>query len=325
MLQNHPGLVAPFTHLRLGPIAWITAQDVLKSHYTTEVTAMKCKDHGTSDAERPVMCLFEAVATLLTLAHNLKAISTSAVCVSSFDSLKCSYSLADCHKKPATIPADRSIGQAESNLQSRLEEITVEADYANFLLPPGLIMSLSLADCSSLKRLVVPYESLFQWIQTNRGYWWQPRGYHPEIEPSRVLPPSLESVHLGFGIGRRTFPVTQWLDRLIADDVILPKLRQVQLQYSHNVISTAWGMCVLPNHANNYPASLQRWQASRVKLTTTFGTQKFREDEGERQKSEQYTLGDLASAIKKCLTTTHDQLEKEPEMMAALGYVPRPT
>jgi len=97
-------------------------------------------------------------------------------------------------------------------------------------------------------------------------------------------------------------------------------------------------------YSNNkeFPAALQRWRASRVGLTTAFGTTKFREIGWEepsgnlttaletrklyadaRQPERHYTTGDLIPVIEKCLATTHDQLEKEPEMMAALGYVLR--
>jgi hypothetical protein len=323
MLQNHPDLIASFTHLRLGPITESASRDILESHSAARESSKKHEEHSISDADASSLCVFERMTALLTIAHSLKAVSMSAMSVVGFQSLEASRTLFDCHNNPTTRPVNRSVEQARSNLHARLEEINIKADPCTVIPPTSLIMSLTFSNLSSLKRLVIPYEGLFQrqWIHDGGAV--RCTIYDlGKTEPHQILPPSLESLHASFDTYGTLYLDVQWFDKLMSDDVNFLRLRKVQLQYPYNLISIAWHMCSRPSLAKKLLAALRKWQASRVNLTTTFGIEKLIV-QNPRKATEHFTPGDLITTIEKCLATTHDQLENEPEMMAALGFVKR--
>ncbi|KAH6865139.1 hypothetical protein BKA58DRAFT_391457 [Alternaria rosae] len=340
MLRAHPDLVASFTHLRLGPMTMDAARDMYHTHSVAWDTYKKCSDHGARDAAKSIVCFFESMTALFTLAHSLKAISMSAMADTVYNEIDKALHAFGSHNKPTTISAYRLIRQARSDLQARLEEINVGASLVSDYLHNSLIMGLAPVAFSSLKRLVIPYEGLFDKICVHDWDTFGHRSHDPATTAlHQILPPSLESFHVSIS-HKRLWPDTQWLDRLIADDVNFPKLREVQLLYPYNIVSMGWHYRSMPfSNRKELPAALQRWQASRVNLTTAFGTTKFREVGWEppsgnlstafgtrklyvdaRQTERHYIPGDLIPVIEKCLATTHDQLENEPEMMAALGY-----
>ncbi|KAI4932287.1 uncharacterized protein J4E92_004187 [Alternaria infectoria] len=343
MLRIHPDLVASFTHLRLGPMTMDVARDSYEKHYTAWKISRGCYEHSTTDAERWTVCFFESMTVLFTLAHSLKATSFNGMSGTIFDEVNDAYNAFVCHNKPATISTHQPIRQARSDLQARLEEINVEVSLVGEYLHNSLIMGLDPVDFSSLKRLVIPYQYLFDKLCIHDRATFGHRIRDPATAELRhVLPSSLESLRTSIS-HENLWPGTQWLDNLIADDVNFPRLREVQLLYPYNIVSMGWHYRSIP-YSNNkeFPAALKRWRASRVGLTTAFGTTKFREIGWEepsgnlttaletrklyadaKQPERHYTTGDLIAVIEKCLATTHDQLEKEPEMMAALGYVLR--
>ncbi|KAI4710258.1 hypothetical protein J4E89_004709 [Alternaria sp. Ai002NY15] len=287
------------------------------------------------------LCFFESMTVLFTLAHSLKATSFNGMSGTIFDEVNDAYHAFVRHNKPATISTHQPIRQARSDLQARLEEINVEVSLVREYLHNSLIMGLDPVDFSRLKRLVIPYQYLFDKLCIHDRVTFGDRIRDPATAELRhVLPSSLESLRTSIS-HENLWPGTQWLDNLIADDVNFPRLREVQLLYPYNIVSMGWHYRSIP-YSNNkeIPAALQRWRASRVGLTTAFGTTKFSEIRWEepsgnlttetrklyadaRQPERHYTTGDLIPVIEKCLATTHDQLEKEPEMMAALGYVLR--
>jgi len=78
-----------------------------------------------------------------------------------FDDVKDAYHQFVRPNKPATISTHQPIRQARSELQARLEEINVEVSLVSEYLHNSLIMGLDPVDFSSLKRLVIPYQYLF--------------------------------------------------------------------------------------------------------------------------------------------------------------------
>jgi hypothetical protein len=324
MLHSHPDLVRFLTHLRLGPIPEDAADRMLETYVAAQEIRRTRKKHSLRDTSDSVMPVLEGMAALFTLAHSLTAMSMSAISVSSSCSLNTCLLLSRKQQMPTILSTKRSNEHVRSDLQGRLEEINVQLDYSGNQLPISLIMSLNLSECSNLKRLVMPYESLFTkpWNQSVNVI--LPTRHDYRTEPYHMFPPSLESVHMLFGKFGADFPDVQWLDKLMADDVHFPELSKIHLQCEYNILSTAWRLCRWPYRARKLPAALRRWQTSRINLTTAFGIEKLHHQD-ERHTTEQYITGDFVAAIDKGLATTLDQLENEPDMLAALGYVARST
>lgn len=321
LLQAYSTLVISFTHLRLGPISEDAARSIVSNHNAAQRPHMIHGDYSICDtAFKESRCTSAGMKVLLTLAHGLKCVSMGTVSSHSFDLLNaCILTGTDTY---STEVAMHSYEKARSDLQARLEEVNVDPDHPDAFPATSLVMSLHLSECSKLKRLVIPYRTLFKRPGDRLLSEFTPcrlveHRYY--TEPHRILPPSLESVHIIFGT---VSPDVRWLDRLILNEVGFPKLREVQLLFKQNLLSAAWNLCCYPD--SRLLATLRGWQASRVDLTTRFGIARFTDVaimETKRDTPAPYIAGDIIPAVEKCLATTLDQLKDEPEMLAALGYV----
>lgn len=217
--------------------------------------------------------------------------------------------------------------QARSQLESRLSELIViyeDAEVTSYQLSSGIYrqelvrpaLYLSLSSYGQLKRLVVPYQKI-GWqtsaLSTSTSF--------EQSDPAQVLPQSLQFIRLIMD-GRR-LRVARF-DKLF-DPTVLPNILQVELQFSHNMLSSAWEISMSFVYRKEVLPGLQRWRALRASLITTFGNIKFTDawTGVRRQRPSQHTAGDLTQAIEKCLATSHTEIEKDSEVLIALGYEAR--
>jgi hypothetical protein len=326
-LQTHPGLATALTHLRLGQITYEQALDMMEVSEAHRVQAdhssccdiipglyLQADKLARQDTQTQVDDFYSAgMVVLVALAKGLHTISTG---TSSIDIVPIIEPLS--HKDDEFTSSWYK--QARSQLEARLEELNVIIDPWRYR--PGLAMSagasyppsfMDLSRFGRLKRLVIPHEKT-DYVCSD-----QPSAPANWIDPAGVLPHSLESICLT-GIGDLD---VAWFAKLLGGISAHPNLLKVEMQFHCNLTSTAWCMRESRHGGRKILALLRGLKTSNVFMTTTFGNARFAN--GRVVQSQTYTNGDLFPALEKCLTITYDELEKDAEMLAALGYSARPS
>ncbi|KAF1943838.1 hypothetical protein EJ02DRAFT_452893 [Clathrospora elynae] len=100
----------------------------------------------------------------------------------------------------------------------------------------------------------------------------------------------------------------------------ISRLHEIELRHKWNLLSTAWTACVYPWQIQRLIDATRRLQ-SLASVKFKFGEEKFAK-KGERPDPMQHVAGDLVQAIERCRRTTHGKLERDPELMSALGMSP---
>jgi hypothetical protein len=337
-LRSRPGLAMALTHLRLGPITQVQYDHMMDTSEAHKIW----KDHGSCcdivselypSKDEPSSEYTEArvsdfystgMVALVALAKGMETISTG---TDAIDTLPLMKTLFQVYNESESC----WIEQVRSQLEGRLEELNVVID-------PWMekhLMRCRMSVCGSythsamniscfgrLKRLVIPYRKLD--CVSNNLHQYQQGFLMWTMDPTLVLPHSLESISL---TNLDVFFDVAWLSKLLGCFNIFPNLRKIETQFYYNMLSTAWYIRTLPQGGQKFLTLLHELKASNALFTTAFGDVKFA-DLGRNMMfsaSNNYVAGDLLSAFEKCLATTHDDLEKDPEMLSALGYTARST
>jgi hypothetical protein len=329
-LQTHPELAMALSHLRLGPITKEQAISMMETSeaHKTQAYHSSCCDiisrlypHTDKTAHKiihsqPDDFYTAGVLVLIALAKGLIAISTSTNSIDTVPMMRTFF-----NNDNAFVSCWHR--QAKSQLEDRLQELNVTdpwlgRDREARTWPPATFMNLS--RFRQLKRLVVPsqYISLVQNDTTLPIY----DGYYTQSNPCLLLPKSVELIQL---TRIDAYFSVAWLSKLMGCVNIFPKLRKIEMHFDYNMMSTAWYIRASNQGGKRFLTLLQELKASNALFTTAFCDVKFA-DEAQLKilpTSEDHITGDLVPALEKCLATTHDDLEKDAEMLAALGYTAR--
>jgi hypothetical protein len=322
-LQAHPGLAIALTHLRLGPMTQEHAINMIETSEAHETQA----DHSTccdiipglyphtdksasKDSKARVDNFYSAgLVVLIALAKNLTAISTGTNSIDTIPVMRILFN----NDNASTLCWYE---QARSQLEDRLEELNVVIDpwLDRHRLPLSRcpIQPMNLSHLGRLKRLVAPPANIYS-LQDKPGNW-------TPSDPCRVLPHSIESIRLTRISA--DFEV-RWLSSLLRFVNSCPGLREIGLQFPYNTLSTAWYICASYQAGQRFLTLLQELKASNTLLTVSFGDLRLTDPARgvTCPSSERYITSDLVPALERCLATTHDDLEKDIQLLVVLGYI----
>lgn len=345
-LRTRPDLANAYTHLQLGKLNQSAHDAIAKSFagfseclsyeswsdYREILTHTHPVGNDTERLLNPTTVdeyLSVGLAILIALAPRLKGLSvdTNAIdCVSTLS--KTFRNKGGLHGPPTLGEGWQELVKGRLEAQLRLLEVDTSEHilFKTSLAVNGGVghekcyeeMYLDLARFRQLEQVALPYWRI---ASEPRSFDWNgmgsTRSYHEYSKPGKLLPASLRLFRLDFvGYGAHFIPT--WIDTVFCD---LPNIRHVEVRFEQNVLSTAWGMCGVAKIGEESLMTLRRWQASEISFATTFGTIKLRDVF--KVPSSTFVLGDLTIAVERCLATTHERLEQDPEMMAALGYARR--
>ncbi|KAF2822857.1 hypothetical protein CC86DRAFT_469482 [Ophiobolus disseminans] len=209
-------------------------------------------------------------------------------------------------------------------VQSRLKTLEVVHETTDLNTKPFMLVQdgtyISLAGFDQLKRLTVPFGRIGrQPVKTTDNF--GPSRDH-EIgfsDPRTVLPKSLESVCFLISGYFRIDDVI-WFRRL---QQAVPNLQQMELQFTMNLNSATYDICLNRPIAQQMLAIIRGWKRSDIVLMTTFGNAKL--NIGVSKDMVQATPtnplpGQFAGTIERFLATSLEHLEQNTDLMEDLGF-----
>jgi hypothetical protein len=339
-LQSRPGLAMALTHLRFGPITQVQRIDMMRISELHEMQSdhsLCCdiipqlypqKDEAAKEhTQARVDDFYSAgVIIIVALAKGMETISTGTVAFNAIPVMKTLF-----HDQSTVTSCWHE--QARSQLEGRLEGLNIVVDPRLESYVSGRRMSagdpfpcfyIDFSRFELLKRIVIPYTEIGKVSNHLARAPHQPNYSSDWKDPGSMLPYSLESITL---TQVEAFFDVDWFSKLLGCVNLLPNLRKIKMRISYNILSTAWYIRASPQGGRKFLALLRSLEGSNALLTMAFGEVKFAEVGTGMMfpTSNDYISGDLAPALEKCLATTHDNLEKDAEMLAALGYTARST
>jgi hypothetical protein len=337
-LQLKPGLAMALNHLRFGPITQVQHIDMMRISELHEMQSdhSSCCDiipllyppknePAKEHTQARVDDFYSAgVVVLVALAKGMEMISMGTDAFSAVPVMKTLF-----HDQSALTSCWHE--QARSQLEGRLEGLNIVVDPRLEKYVSGRRMSaddpfprlyMDLSRFERLKRVVVPYTEICKVSNHIARAPHQPSYSNDWKDPGRMLPQSLGSITL---TQVEAFFDVDWFSKLLGCVNSFPNLRNIEMRISYNILSTAWYIRASPQGGRKFLTLLRALKMSKALLTMAFGDVKFAEVGTNTMfpTSNDYISGNLAPALEKCLSTTHDELEKDAEMLAALGYTAR--
>lgn len=343
-LHARPDLAKAFTHLHLGSFTKAVYDDLrtiardqwLKAGREGSTWGAWCemlaqaypamRRRSLDQLGDPFDGIFDALALITALSPSAKRLTLTTTALDNIDFMRILLGEGD-----GTPDPGRHEQLVRSLVQSRLQNLEIEEEkdimHPIPLFQPRLwgatpkhksLLNIQLVRFTQLKRLVVPL------YRISRRYEGLAYLHDPSVwghsNPTEVLPKTLETI------------ILQMDRRVVAGDFLwvadtpnaVPTLQNLELRFPLNRLSTAWGIASVPHIAQQILGALRPLESNLV-FFTSFGNEKFA---GLRRlRSDEIpgpSPGDLVVAIERCLATSMEQLERDAELMNALGYCKRP-